>query len=192
MLRALIVAGLVGGVAVAAPVPKAPPTPSPKSPAAFLLGTAVVLDQKGRGPVLRFSYTRESVASSVDPAVGVPARPPRPVNTSYMLDGVKVTTADGKELTGDDLTKKLAEPVAAVRSATAFDAEWRKLFADDVLFVELVRPDGGGVVRPVPGGGANPFNPGGGVVRPLPIRPPLPPIEELPVEKPVEKKEEKK
>jgi hypothetical protein len=137
--------------------------------------------------VLKFSYEIPSpLASSVDPAIGGRPRPPRVSNLTYQLDGVKVTTGDGKELTGDDLTKKLAEPVAAVRSATPFDAEWRKLFADDVLFVELVRPLGGGVINP----------PGGGVVRPLPIRPgirpALPPVEELPVEKPVEKKEEKK
>lgn len=191
MLRVLTAAALAGGVAVAAPVPKAPPVPSPKSQAAFVLGTAAVLDQKGNGPVLKFSYEIQPAASSVDPAIGGRPRPPRVSTVQYTLEGVKVTTADGKELTGDDLTKKLSEPVAAVRSATAFDAEWRKLFADDVVFVELVRPVGGGVIGP---------NPGGGVVRPLPIRPGirpvLPPVEELPVEKkeekPVEKKEEKK
>lgn len=190
MFRVLMAAGLAGAVAVAAPVPKAPPVPAPKSQASFVLGTASVADQKGGGTVLKFSYEiQPSVASSVDPAIGGRPRPPRLSTVQYTLEGVKVTTADGKELTGDDLTKKLAEPVAAVRSTTAFDPEWRKLFADDVLFVELVRPAGGGVIGP---------NPGGGVIRPLPIRPgvirpALPPVEEKPVEeKPVEKKDEKK
>lgn len=173
MLRTLIVAVLAGGVAAAAPVPKTPPAPSPKAGATFLLGTAVVVD----GKALQFSYTLQTSPVST----GIAPRPPRPVTSNYQLDAVKVTTADGKELDGDDLAKRLSEPVAAVRCSGAFDAEWRKLFADDVLFVELiaVRP-GGGVINP----------PGGGVVRPLPVRPL--PVEEVPEVKPVEKKEEKK
>lgn len=183
MLRSLLVAVLAGGVAAAAPVPKSPPVPSPKTQASFLLGTATVVD----GKALQFSYTLPATpVSAVNPASGIGPRPPRPVTSSYQLESVKVTTADGKELTGDDLTKRLSEPVAAVRCSGEFDAEWRKLFAEDVLFVELntVRP-GGGVINPL----------GGGVVRPLPgtrLLRPVTPVEEVPEVKPVEKKEEKK
>lgn len=186
MFRALFLAAATAGVAIAAPVPKAAPAPSPKESATFMLGTAT-----SDGQTVKFSY----VATTTTVFNGIGARAPivRPAErtTNYQLARVKVTTADGKELTGDDLTKVLANPTAAVRSTTPFDAEWRKLFADDVVFIEMVRAGGNAVGRPVIGGG--------GVIRPLPIRPALPvrparPVqppaeEEPPVEKPaVEKK----
>lgn len=180
MLRAFLSAAVVGvgGLAVAAPVPKTAPAPAPQSSASFLLGTAVLADAPGGGgSVLKFSYENQSVAAANAGGRGPVARP---VNLTYQFSSVKVTTADGKELTGDDLTKALASAVPAVRSATAFDAEWRKLFADDVLFVELVR----NVAAPGLGGAA-----GGAVVRPLPLVRPALPVVPPPVE---EKKEEPK
>lgn len=188
MLRALLLAACVGGFAVAAPVPKAASAPTPKTPATLTLGTAT-LDGT------RVKITYDAPPPAVDPLSSVPPRVGRPTlrTTSVLLTSIKVTTAEGKELTGDDLAKKLGESPAVARSTTVIDPEWKKLFADDILFIE---PNGKAAnpFGPV-GPGANPLNPGG-VIRPLPIRPAIgrgvPPVEEPPVEKKEEKKEEKK
>lgn len=189
MFRAFVLAVGVGGLAVAAPVPKTPPAPAPKTPANFILGTAVVEDSPGAGKMLKFSYPRPAVASSVN----LPPAAQRPLTTSMRLAEVKATTADGKELTGDDLEKALSSSVPAVRSTVAFDPEWKKLFADDVVFIETVR------LNPVaPGGAIAPVAPG--VIRPLVIRRAIvePPVEEKKEEpkkeepKKEDKKEEKK
>ena len=174
MIRALFVAASVGGLAVAAPVPKTAPAPAPQTPANLTLGTAAL-----NNGMMRITYTAPPFASAARVNL------PRQLTTSVQLESVKVTTADGKELTGDDLAKKLAESSAVARSTTAIDPEWKKFFADDVLFVE---PSG----KPAVGVGVGVG--GGAVIRPLPIRPALPrlPIEEPPVEKKDEKKEEKK
>jgi len=188
MFRAFVLAVSVGGLAVAAPVPKAPPAPSPKTPATLLLGTAVV-----DGPRLRISYDAPPLASA---AVRGPGPGRATTRTALVtLEAVKVTTADGTELTGDDLTKRLAESPAVARSTTALDPEWKKLFAADVLFIE---PNGKNA-------GVNPANPiapvAPGAIRPLPIRRGVvvePPVEEKKEEpkkeepKKEEKKEEKK
>jgi hypothetical protein len=182
MFRALLLTAGVASVAVAAPVPKATPAPAPKTPANLTLGTAT-LD----GTRVKIAY--EMPPGAIDPLSSAPPRVGRPTlrTTSVLLASVKVTTADGKELTGDDLTKKLGESPAVARSTTALDPEWKKLFADDILFIE---PNGKAAV-----GGLAPAAPGGGaIIRPLPIRrgAVLPPVEEPPVEKKEEKKEEKK
>ncbi len=177
MLRLLLAATLAGSVAVAAPVPKAPPGPDPKASANFTLGTGVIADNPRTGvKALRFTYEMPGLVAS-DPLIGGVGRPPRPLTTSLQLTAIKVTTADGKELTGEDLEKKLAEAVPMVRSTVAFDAEWKKLFADDVLFLESVRPavGGGGVINPLPGGGV--VRPLPGLIRPLPALPVDPPVE---------------
>ena len=192
MLRSFLTAAVVGAgvAAVAAPVPKGPPPPSPQASASFTLGTAVLDNAAKAGPRIKLEYAADGVASTlpvVKPGVGGGAVGVR--RQFITLAAVKVTTADGKELTGDDLTKKLSQPVAAVRSTAAFDAEWKKLFADDVLFIEP-NPQpapGGGAVNPVlPGGVIRPL-PGGRIVRPV-IRPGVLPVEEPPVEKKEEKK----
>lgn len=192
MFRAFVLAVSVGGLAVAAPVPKTPPAPAPKTPANFILGTAVVEDSPGAGKMLKFSYPRPAIASSVN----LPPAALKPLTTSMQLAAVKVTTADGKELTGDDLEKALSGVVPAVRSTVAFDPEWKKLFADDVVFIETVRV---GVNPVAPGGAIAPVVPG--VIRPLVIRRGAivePPVEEKKEEpkkeepKKEEKKEEKK
>ena len=79
------------------------------------------------------------------------------------LTGLKASTADGKEISGDDLEKKLADPTAVVQVQPGFDPEWKKLFADDVIFLEAGRNvlpgvgGPGGALRPIapalPGGG---------------------------------------
>lgn len=61
----------------------------------------------------------------------------RPSPSQIQLKNATVTTADGKQLTGDELAKKLAEPVMMVRLPRRADPEWRKLFSDDVFFLEL-------------------------------------------------------
>lgn len=184
MFRSLLVLA-AGGVAVAAPVPKVDPGPAPKASAAFVLGTAV-LDPTAATPRLKFTAPNPLAAAGAlglaedDPLV----RPRATERTSNItLTRVKVTTADGTELTGDDLSKRFGTPTAVVRSTVAFDPEWKKLFADDMLFLE---PSGQAAVP-----GRNPFAPG--VVNPLPavrpggrIVPRVPPVEPDPP--PVEKK----
>ena len=144
---------------------------------------------------MRITYSAPAVGAAANlPAVRPGVAMPGVRSTSVLLTSIKVTTTDGKELTGDDLTKKLGESPAVARSTTVIDPEWKKLFADDILFIE---PNGNAAGGFAPAGpGVNPLNPGG-VIRPLPIRPAigravLPPVEEPPVEKKEEKKEEKK
>ncbi len=178
MLRALSLVAAVGGLAVAAPVPKAPPPPAPKTSANLTLGTGTL-----NGQLIQITYPAPPVLLA-NPGANAAVNRPATRTMSVQLAAVKVTTADGTELTGDDLKKKLAEMPAVARSTVALDPEWRKLFADDMLFIEpsgkpaapgAVLPGGGAVIRP-------------GVIRPaLPV---VPPVEKLPVKE--EKKEEKK
>lgn len=180
MFRALLLTAGVASAAVAAPVPKATPAPTPKTPANLTLGTAT-LDGT------RVKITYDAPPAAIDPLSSAPPRVGRPLTrtTSVLLASVKVTKADGTELTGDDLTKRLGESPAVARSVTAIDPEWKKLFADDVLFIE---PNGKAANPFAPGG------PGGAVIRPLPVRrgAVLPPVEEPPVEKKEEEKKEEK
>lgn len=166
--RLLTAAVLCTAAAYAAPVPKAPPPPAPKTSANLQLGTA-----KMNGELIQITQTVDQISyvmvqEVVDQngqQVTVTKQVPqtRQVQQVYnmTLKGTKASTADGKEIAEEDLAKKLADSTAVVRCYQAFDPEWKKLFADDVIFLE---PNNVGVVRPgFPGGG----------VRPLPA--PLPP-----------------
>jgi hypothetical protein len=195
MTRALLVAlfaAVVPVVAVAAPVPKGPPPPNPKTSAAFDLTTGKVVGQVLQVQTTVTTYQVQMVAKNVvvngqnvvvNEAVTVPVQ--QPVTRSLPLQGYKATTADGKELDAEALEKKLGDGGPVVQSAVTVDPEWRKVFADDVVFLEP-HGAGGNVIR----GGVMPAP---AVVRPAirvvpaavpPVAPPPPPV--------VEKKEEKK
>ena len=179
-LSCLTLAAILGSAAAfAAPVPKSPPPPAPKTNASLQLGTA-----KMNGEMIQFSYTvDQTVAMTVSRLEAIKGEnitvtaveyqtKTVPVSMNLNAKAIKATTADGKELSEEDLAKKLTDGAAVVRVYTAFDPEWKRLFADDVIFLDAtanVRP--GGVIRP-------------GVVRPLPapLPPGLPPIIEKAVE----------
>ncbi len=194
-LFAAFAAVLSVGVAVAAPVPKVPPPPSPKASATVTLATAKVNGQflqiTGSVTIMETVMQQEvTIRNGQQVIVAVPVTLSRHVLQTYqmVLKGTKATTADGKEISEEDLAKKLGDGGAVVQVNGALDPEWKKVFADDIIFLESnnvgvkpgfgIAPGGGAVIRPLP-------------IRPI-IRPALPPIEELPVEKPVEKKDEQK
>lgn len=180
-LFATAVAALSLGVAVAAPVPKTPPPPAPKASATAQLSTA-----KMNGEYIQITQSVtvteyisvneviEQNGQNVTITKAVPRQ--RQVESTYQMTvkGTKASTAGGKEISEEDLPKKLGEGVSVVQVPAGFDPEWKKLFADDVIFLE---PIGNG-----PGGRAvMPALPGGVVVQParlqavpVQIAPPLP------------------
>jgi hypothetical protein len=183
-------------VAVAAPVPKAPPPPNPKSPALLSLATAKVNGQHLQITDAVQMTTYVQTVKMVNGQQVVEATPTIQVRTQtyqMALTSTKATTADGKELDADALTKKLGDGGAVVRCLQTIDPEWRKLFADDVIFLEphpTVTAIGRGPIA-LPAVQVAPA-----VIRPLPAPPvaPPPPVEEKKDEKKAEenKKEEKK
>lgn len=172
-LAAAVALGVVG-IAAAAPVPKAAPAPAPKAGATLQLATA-----KMSGEVIQMTLLYDSMVSKVVVQNGrqvvVTETVKTPVTQQIVLKGTKATTADGKEISEEDLAKKLADPTAVVQVPAGFDPEWKKLFADDVIFLEPARNAGigrpGVIIRP--GGPAVlpviPVNPGGVVPLPAPL-----------------------
>ncbi|MCU0703462.1 MAG: hypothetical protein MUF18_05740 [Fimbriiglobus sp.] len=186
---------VAASVAVAAPVPKTAPAPAPKTGATITLATA-----KMNGELIQVSQTVnvtrivqvQEVVKQDGQEVTITKQVPQTQQVQQVvnlpLKGIKASTADGKEISEEDLAKKLGDGAAVVQVPAGFDPEWRKLFADDVLFLESsgVR---GGVVRP--GVGIAPAVPLVPVIRPLPGLPvpavPPPAVDPVPP-----KKEEKK
>jgi hypothetical protein len=185
--RTVVAVAVLTAAALAAPVPKGPTPPAPKSGATVTLATA-----KLNGEMIQVSQYASVMEVVMVPEVvqqgGEKVTVYRqqfvtkqvPVTTQMTLKGTKVTTADGKELEGDDLAKKFGDGAAVVQVPPGFDPEWRKLFADDVLFLEPsgVRGGFGGVpaVLPaVPPPAIAPL-PAPAVVPAIPVAPP-PPVE---------------
>ncbi len=181
MLRRLLLsAAFIGGAAAcAAPVPKSPPPPAPKTNATFQLGVA-----KTNGELIQLTYSTEQTTATtvlvekVIDGKNVTATQLEyqtrtvPVTMNLNAKSIKATTAGGKELDSEDLSKALANGAAVVRTYTAFDPEWKKLFADDVIFLDTT-------VKAIGVGGA------GGVIRPAVIRPLPAPLPAAPVLPPV-------
>lgn len=166
------VAALSVGVAVAAPVPKTAPPPAPKTGATVQLATAKVTGEAivvthAVNQMVAVPVTETIVQNGQQVTVTKYVTQTVQSQQTYQmtLKGTKASTADGKEIAADDLAKKLGDGAAVVQVPVGFDPEWRKLFADDVVFLE---PAWNGP----PGG----LLPGGPVARPLPA--PLPPIVE--------------
>jgi hypothetical protein len=199
-LFATAAAALSVGVAVAAPVPKAPPAPAPKASATLTLATAKMNGQfiqiTSSVTVMETAMQQEVVVQDGQQVtIAKPVIRSRQVQQTYQMtvQGTKATTADGKELSDDDLAKKLGDGAAVVQAPANLDPEWKKLFANDVIFLEpkaVARPGGVGF-----GGGIG-VAPGGPVVMPAPALVPIQavPVQAVPVEiappppLPVEKK----
>lgn len=172
MTRTLTAVLLAAGVAAAAPVPKSTPAPAPKAGTTLQLATA-----KLNGEVIQVTMMYDSFVSKVVVQNGqqtvVTETVKTPITQQYMLKGTKATAADGKEISEEDLAKRLADATAVVQVPAGFDPEWMKLFADDVIFLEAPRGAVGrpGVIRP--GGPAIlpviPANPGGPAILPVPL-----------------------
>lgn len=186
-------AALSVGVAVAAPVPKTTPAPAPKAPATLTLATA-----KMNGQFIQITRTMDVPVSVVvqevieqngqQVTVNKVVTQMRQQQQVYQMtvQGTKASTPDGKEISDEDLAKKLGDGAAVVQAPANLDPEWKKLFADDVIFLEpkvVARPGGvgiGGGIGVVPGGPAVlPVQPPA-VIEVVPLPPPLPPP---PVEK---------
>lgn len=175
-LLAAAVATAVAAAATAAPVPKTPPAPAPKAGGSLQLATA-----KMNGELIQITqmydqtvYTQvtetvEQNGQQVTVTKMVPQTKQVAQTYQMTLKGTKATTADGKEVSEEDLAKKLADTAAVVQVPAGFDPEWKKLFADDVIFLEqsnrVIGRPGGGVIRPVP----LPVNPGGVAPAPAPL-----------------------
>jgi hypothetical protein len=182
MLRTLTAVLLGAGVAAAAPVPKAPPPPAPKAGTTLQLSTAKMSGENIQITQMYDQVTYVSVQETIEQngqqVVVTRAVPQvRQVAQTYQmaLKGVKASTADGKEISEEDLAKKLADTTAVVQVPANFDPEWKKLFTDDVIFLQ---PGNAGVVRPgvIRGGPAilPAVPPGGGpVLQPLPVPVPI-------------------
>jgi hypothetical protein len=175
--RSLAVAALIVGVASAAPVPKAPPPPSPKSGATIQLATAKV-----NGEAIQISQQVSLMEVVMVPEVVQQngqqvtvykqqvVQRQMPQTVQMPLKGTKASTADGKEIAEDDLAKKLGDGAAVVQVPPGFDPEWKKVFADDVIFLEAnpAALPGGGRLAPLPA----PAFPGGGPVPVPAVAPP--------------------
>lgn len=187
MTRILAAALLCAGVAAAAPVPKAPPAPAPKASASLTLATAKVsgqMIQVTSSVTLMEAVVQPEVVNQNGQAVTINKVVTRarqiPQTYQMPLQGIKATTADGKEVGEDELAKKLGDGGPVVQAPANMDPEWKKLFADDVIFLEPPVMSGPGRF---PGGGpailpALPALPPGQVeIVPLPPPPVLVPVE---------------
>lgn len=191
-LFALAAAALSVGVAAAAPVPKTTPAPAPKAPATLTLASAKMNGQfiqiTRSVDVTEYISVQEVIEQNGQQVTITKAVPRmKQVQQTYQmtLQGTKASTSDGKEISDDDLAKKLGDGAAVVQAPANLDPEWKKLFADDVIFLEpkvVARPGGVGV-----GGGIGvaPSGPALVPIQAVPVQvieavPPPPP---LPVEK---------
>lgn len=97
---------------------------------------------------------------------------------NYSLKGLKASDGKG-EIAEDDLKKKLEDGASVVISNGPLEKAWKKMFAEDVIFLETAGRMGGvrPGVRPLPA----PINPGAGGPAILPIAPPK--LVEAPIEK---------
>ncbi|MFY7951181.1 MAG: hypothetical protein ACOVT5_01620 [Armatimonadaceae bacterium] len=184
MIRCLTALALTAALATAAPVPKAPPAPAPKTSASLTLATAKV-----SGQMIQVTQTVSTITYVVVPLVRVVngqnvtvmTQEPKmqQVTQTYQmaLKGIKASTADGKEVGEDDLAKKLGDGGPVVQVPANMDPEWKKLFADDVIFLEPPVmsgpgrfPNGGQAILPA-------LPPGQVEIIPLPPPPVLVPVE---------------
>lgn len=129
------------------PPPKDLPPPGVKSGAVYTLGHLALKGQEpefvwtsnryeGRGPYVREGVIRDGKGVMIDRQVERPGR----ATERLPVKGWSVFAADDKLVKGDDMAKRFSEPVMAVfahrpGSPEAGPPEWRKLLADDVLFV---------------------------------------------------------
>jgi hypothetical protein len=163
---------LLPAFVIAAPLPKVAPAPAPKTSAEAIIGT-LKLEANG---MMSFHYSgfrqkavlaQETLTVLVDgkevtSTVNITKLVPEPSQLRMNLPAKsnRITDVKGEAVPEDDLKKKLEGEVTVVRVMSQMDPEWRKFFADDVLFIEVGNlPVARGVAGP---GGA------------LPVPPPIP------------------
>jgi hypothetical protein len=61
---------------------------------------------------------------------------PFPIKSSLNPKTTRLTNTKGEAVAEDDLKKRLEQAVTVVRMVGPMEAEWRKFFTDDVLFLE--------------------------------------------------------
>ena len=156
---------------LAAPLPKLPPPPSPKTTAEAILGT-LRLDANGYmsfvyiGSQNKAVIAQELVTAIVDgkpvvTTVNITKIIVEPAEIKMLVHpkAARATDVKGEVVSEDDLKTRLAKDITVVRLSMPLDPEWRKFFADDVLFLEYANV---GLPRP-------------GLVALPPAAPPLPP-----------------
>ena len=118
MIRKLLAAAaLTAAAATAAPVPKAPPPPAPKTSASLQLATAKMSGEfiqiTQTVDVMTVSTVTETITQNgqqVTITKAVPKLVQQQQTYSMAAKGMKATTAAGKEISEEDLVKKLADP----------------------------------------------------------------------------------
>ena len=173
-------------MALAAPVPVAPPAPAATGPIPRLLELKADSNGKIMVTVMRTTMEKVTIAigGAVNPGGAPPAAATREVPVTKMITvelgdvkDLKITTADGKKVEVADAAKKLKDGGVVVVSADGkpINPNYLKLFKDDVLVLtspELIGQAGatfpgkvlpGGGIRPVPPIQIQPF--------PLPANP---------------------
>ena len=143
---------------LAAPLPKLPPPPSPKTTAEAILGT-LRLDANGYMSFVYIGSQNKAVIAQEQITTLVDGKPvvttvnitkiivePAEIKMLVHPKAARATDVKGEVVSEDDLKTRLAKDITVVRLSTPLDPEWRKFFADDVLFLEA---NGGGMPRPV-------------------------------------------
>lgn len=160
-------------MALAAPVPVAPPAPATTGPIPRLMELKADSNGKIMVTVMRTTMEKVTIAigGAVNPGGGAPpAAATREVPVTKMLTvelgdvkDLKITAADGKKIEVADAAKKLKDGGVVVVSADGkpINPNYLKLFKDDVLV--LTSPELTGVQQSFPGK----VLPGGGI-RPVP------------------------
>jgi hypothetical protein len=159
------------------------PVPAPAPPVATGVAPRVMELKADTDGKVMVAVTRTEMVQvgggAVPPNGARPAVIARQVRTTKMVElgevkDLTITTADGKKLTTEEATKKLAGGAIVVVSGDGkpVSPAFLKVFKDDTLVLaspELTSPQGGGVIgRP------------GGVVRPLPAQ--IQPGQVLPIQ----------
>ena len=135
-------------LAVAAPLPKLTPAPTPKGGSDISIGILTLEDNtivfKRDFLPSRVTMVQKVETELVDGKETVVTKPV--VETTYTQDTIKqiidfrsnrVTTTKGEVIAEEDLRKLLTAEITAVMIPSNADPEWRKFFTDDVLFIEI-------------------------------------------------------
>jgi len=168
-----MLASFILTMAVAAPVPVAPPAPATTGPIPRLMEMKADANGKIMVTITRTSMEKITIGqgNAINPNGAAPVVITREVPVTKMVivelgdvKDLKIMTADGKKLEVADAVKSLKDGAVVVVSADGkpISPNYLKLFKDDVLVLtspELTGPTNVTPVRPFPGGGIRPLPP---------------------------------